>query len=311
VYKQRIGPSGLHFFDRTTGSNILFDEVAADESVWSIAPQNLSIALTNACDLECAYCYAPKHAARLDSSAVLRWCQEADENGCFGVGFGGGEPTLYPGFVKLVQEISTSTSLAVSFTTHGHHLTEQMIGQLEGHANMVRVSMDGTGPVYERLRGRSFNDLLSKVRLLSKRLRFGINVVVNSDTLNELTPLATIAIQEGASQLLLLPETRSMQCTLTQSQAKALEKWISDNSVKYPLAISSLASTRLDIPRLAIHDRGDDDREFLHVDANSTLKRCSFDCVGVEITQYSNLTAAIRALRATPSIRVYPSGDCA
>ncbi len=67
-WKQRRSPAGLHLFDRTTGLNILLDEIRVPASLWSRAPRQVSIALTNRCDLTCDHCYAPK----LLTARVLR-----------------------------------------------------------------------------------------------------------------------------------------------------------------------------------------------------------------------------------------------
>src|SRR5205809_6090953 len=63
--KMRPGPSGIHFFCRETGLNVLCDEVREPCISWAAAPRQVSIALTNACDLTCPYCYAPKNYATL------------------------------------------------------------------------------------------------------------------------------------------------------------------------------------------------------------------------------------------------------
>ncbi len=41
----------MHFFNRKTGINVLVDEFKPPFSLWSTAPRQVSIALTNACDL--------------------------------------------------------------------------------------------------------------------------------------------------------------------------------------------------------------------------------------------------------------------
>src|SRR3954466_16303719 len=94
----RAGPSGIHLFDRRTGLNCLFDEVRVPPERWAAAPRHVALALTNAGDLACAHCYAPKPPAILAPDKVYRWLAELDTIGCLGVGFGGGEPTLHPGF---------------------------------------------------------------------------------------------------------------------------------------------------------------------------------------------------------------------
>src|ERR1700675_1760433 len=101
--KIRTGPSGVHLFCRKTGLNVLCDEVRVPEILWASAPRQISVALTNRCDLTCRYCYAPKGRATLNFEQLTTWLCELDSNGCLGVGFGGGEPTLYRRFAELCQ----------------------------------------------------------------------------------------------------------------------------------------------------------------------------------------------------------------
>jgi len=51
--KARAGPDGVHIFNRMTGANILIDEISVPIAGWSSAPRQISVALTNACDLKC------------------------------------------------------------------------------------------------------------------------------------------------------------------------------------------------------------------------------------------------------------------
>ena len=82
--KVRLGPSGIHLFDRNSGLNLLVDEIAPSRESWATAPRHVSIGLTNACDLTCSYCFAPKHAAKLDFERLTGWMNELDGNSCLG-----------------------------------------------------------------------------------------------------------------------------------------------------------------------------------------------------------------------------------
>src|SRR5262245_60609228 len=103
MVRLRVGPSGVHLFDRRTGLNCLFDEVRVPSERWAPAPRFVSVALTNACDLACAHCYAPKTPETLSADQVCVWLAELDANNCLGVGFGGGEPTLHRGFAAICR----------------------------------------------------------------------------------------------------------------------------------------------------------------------------------------------------------------
>ena len=237
--KVRLSRHGLHFFDRRSGLNALLEEVKVPEHQWAKAPRYVSVALTNACELRCAYCYAPKHRASLGQEQVLRWARELDNAGCLGLGFGGGEPTFHRDFADICHSVAEQTQLAVTFTTHGHRMTPQLAEQLRGAVHFIRVSVDGIGATYERLRGRPFGKLEAAVDQIASVAPFGINIVVNDDTLDDLDRVAVFAQRVGASELLLLPE----QPTLTSKGLgwigqERLAKWIGTSSLPLRLAIS-------------------------------------------------------------------------
>ncbi len=237
--KIRMSASGVHLFDRVSGVNVLLDEVRVPAGLFSRAPRYLSIALTNACELRCFYCYAPKHAAALDRDRVLAWAVELDAAGCLGVGFGGGEPTAYRRFAQLCSEIAQSTSMAVTFTTHGHRLTPELVSSLRGAVHFVRLSVDGVGTTYERLRGRPFAAVVQAAGLLSSLAPFGINAVINADTIGELDDLAAFADEVGASELLLLPEQPTAATPgISDADAQRLVEWAATAGTEVRLAIS-------------------------------------------------------------------------
>jgi MoaA/NifB/PqqE/SkfB family radical SAM enzyme len=161
--KVRGGPDGLYLFDRNTGINILLDEIEVPQLQWATAPRHVSIALTNACDLHCPYCFAPKQFGKLSMTKLIAWLEELDSNSTVGVGFGGGEPTLYPHLVDICQYAAHKTGLAVSFTTHAHRLTSLLVQKLKGNVHFLRVSMDGIGDTYEALRGKSFQAFIRQL----------------------------------------------------------------------------------------------------------------------------------------------------
>ena len=279
--KLRAGPTGVHFFSRTTGLNVLCEEVRTPPSSWATAPRQVSIALTNRCDLSCAYCYAPKNRSRLDYSQLTSWLSEFDANGCLGVGFGGGEPTLYQNFVPLCHHVATNTGLAVTFTTHAHRVDHQLVDALKGCIHFVRVSIDGIGSTYERMRGRSFVALRSRLDLVRTLAPLGINFVVNSVTITDLDGAIHLASEIGATELLLLPERgingRSGIDAITRA---ALSKWIHAYSGAIPLCISELDADASVYP-IFTAEKGL--RAYAHIDASGCLKRSSFDIDGRQI----------------------------
>lgn len=293
--KIRRGASGTHLFDRTSGLNVLLDHSIPDPGTWDHAPRHIAIALTNACDLSCDFCFAPKSRSALSLSKVEEWLVELDRNGTLGVGYGGGEPTLHPQFADLCRFTMEQTGLAVSFTTHGHHIDKALTGELKGHVNFIRVSMDGLNEVYERHRGRSFEEFIRRLPLIAEIAPFGINFVVNSQTFAQLDAAIELTARFGATDFLLLPQqtTRSVQ-GIDEQTLNGLRSWAAAYRGPVSLAVSELGSEGLPTCDPFINE--DPLTRFAHIDAAGNIKRCGFDSASVPIGS-SNVLAAINRLR--------------
>ncbi len=295
-FKVRGGPAGIHIFHRATGLNVLLDEVNVPSASWAAAPRQVSVALTNACDLACAFCYAPKIPATLPFERVMRWLDELDANGCIGVGFGGGEPTLYPRLADLCQYAAQKTALAVSLTTHAHRFDDQLASCLAGNVHFVRVSMDGVGATYESIRGRSFAALRGRLEIVRTVARFGINFVVNSQTLSDLDAATALAAEVGAAEFLLLPEqpvrgSRGID-TLT---AEFFRRWVRQYRGTVPLTVSEAGA--YDLPICDPFASETALRAYAHIDASGVVKRSSYDSNGEAIGE-DGVMQALEILRS-------------
>lgn len=280
--KIRLGPDGILFFNRKTGVNLLIDEITVPDHLWAKAPRHVSIALTNACDLNCYHCFAPKHPARLDMERLVAWLDELDANGCLGVGFGGGEPTLYRELPDICEYITQHTGMAVTFTTHGHHINNCLATVLKGNVHFIRVSMDGIGSTYEKIRKRPFSALLQKFEVIHKIAPFGINYLVNSLTFPEIDAAVALAYEVGASEFLLLPEVPTNNTTgIDESTMQALRRWVSSYDGPIPLTVSEVGSEGMPIANPLPQETGL--RAYAHIDASRVLKRSSYDTHGIPI----------------------------
>lgn len=270
--------------------NLLLDEATVPMERWTAAPRQVSIALTNICDLTCPYCYAPKSRERLDAEVVKGWLQELDRLGTFGVGFGGGEPLLHAQFLDLCQFGSEQTGLAVSCTTHGHHLTQRLAHELRGHIHFMRLSMDGTGPTYERLRRRPFSVFLEKLALAQTICPVGLNYVVNAETIQDLDAAVELAKQFGVQEFLLLPEQGvngrpGMAATLREE----LQQWVSMYGGQVRLAISASEAEGFHVCRPLVHETPL--MAFAHINARGELLPCSYSKHGVVMKEMSLMDA--------------------
>lgn len=282
--KIRAGAAGLHFFNRTTGINILVDEITPPASMWAVAPRHISVALTNACDLTCYHCYAPKTTAVLSFDKLTNWLRDLDLNGCIGVGFGGGEPTLYPRLVELCSYTVKNTNLAITMTTHAHRLSDQLLLELAGNLHFVRVSMDGVGLTYESIRYRPFKALLDRIAALKRIAPFGINFLVNSKTVKDLNAAVQLATDLGASEFLLLPEEPvGRGVGIDKETTITLQKWVNGYCGSLPLSVSEGGAEGLPTCNPFNDEKGL--IAFAHIDASGFLKRTSYDTSGVIILE--------------------------
>ncbi len=294
--KTRLGPNGIHVLDRCTGLNLLIDEVTVPEHLWHKAPRQVSIALTNACDLRCSYCYAPKEGARLNGQKIMSWLDELEANGCLGIGFGGGEPTLHTEVQAICAYAVTLTSMAVSLTTHGHWTSPSIVKNLAGKVHFIRVSVDGVASTYERLRGRKFSTLRTNLCDISAISRFGLNMVVNGQTVDELDAVANFAHEVGARELLLLPERPTARTAGIDDESRAkLVAWSNGGHAKIALSIAESDSAGMSTFNPLLQEKGL--RSYAHIDAFGIVKRSSFDGSGVPIS-HRGVLAAIAELES-------------
>jgi len=286
--KKRISANGIHFFDRFTGLNILIDEVIPPENEWSQAPRQVSVALTNVCDLHCEFCYAPKVKASLQLDQLKRWIKELDQLGTLGIGFGGGEPTLYPHFSEICKYTANETELAVTFTTHGHRLTDTLLSNLKGNVHFIRISIDGVGQTYEGFRGRKFDKLIERIERAREISSLGFNIVINDSTIQDLDQVTEIARKFDISEVLLLPQQATQNVKgLSKDSYEKMKIWITGYSGETRLTISDIGLESNFICNPLLMETGLN--AYAHIDALGLLKSSSYSNIGQQIGDKSIL----------------------
>jgi len=274
--KLRIEPLGFHYFDRKTGLHFLLDEIETSVTKYSIAPRTLSLAITNRCNLNCSFCHINKGQSSLSVDTIIKLCKEFDRLGTFDVAIGGGEPLIHKDLVIICKRIWEETSLGLSITTNGTLLNNELITVLKNYVSFLRISIDSVDKnVYKSIRNYDVDLLVSKLLLLKNKIPFGINAVINSQTINDLDKLLEFALKYGAEELLLLPEINNNKFVLVKSEWKFLEKWISDNLNRIPLRIIDRARKMIDVPML--FDNQEYFEDYKYVDVNLRIKNSSYD----------------------------------
>jgi len=296
--KARMEPAGLHYYCRKSGTHILFDEIKIEPSAYSISPRTVSMAITDQCDFACSYCYVNLRDRFLPKEKIIAYCKELDRLGTFDVAFGGGEPTLHCDLAEICQRIWSGTQLGLSITTHGHHLTNELISELKGNISLLRVSIDGVEPIYSQLRKKPFENLLPKLQKLSGQIPFGINTVVNKLNIDHLDDVKKLLLEYGGVELLLLPMWHKGKYALTQNEWIKLERWIDKNYLLIPIRISSGAKSYLQLPYLFEDVEWENDYAFIGID--NTFRKDSFTTQGLEIDSYESFESLLRDWKLRP-----------
>lgn len=148
----------------------------------NVAPQSSELTawlhVTNACNLDCPYCYVRKSSARMSPetglAAVEATFRTARLNGFTNVRlkYAGGESSLHFSLVRRLHEhavfLAEESGLTLNevMLTNGVHLRPADAGWLADNKVRVVVSLDGTGELHNRLRplaGRSAGDSFARV----------------------------------------------------------------------------------------------------------------------------------------------------
>ncbi|MDO9016409.1 MAG: radical SAM protein [Deltaproteobacteria bacterium] len=202
----------LLLFDRRTGLTAVCD---GPETVGlrMRVPRVVQFAITNACNLACAFCSRDASAASAWSAdGAFALLSELSARGVLEVAFGGGEPLAFKGFASLVRRLHDETGLAVSLTTNGTLLTDAVLRELAPCVAQLRLS------VYDDVEHRP---LLA--RLAASGLRFGVNWLVTPARLASVEAVALDLVHRGCRDLLLLSYNgRDPAMHLSRAQSDAL-----------------------------------------------------------------------------------------
>lgn len=294
--KSRSENNGLHIFDRVNGLHILMDEYSFPKEIISIAPRTLSIALTNRCNLNCHYCYAPKSDHSLPIDFVKEIAAIFDKLGTLELTFGGGEPFMYHDITDLVQWLWANTKLGINITTNGHLLDAYTVEKIKGNISSLRFSIDGLEPKYKAVKKKSLDSLVEKIQIISGIIPFGINIIINEKSTSDVIDVIELAIKLGAIDVLLIPEHKNGVFLLQNQDWKEISDIILRYKNKIQINVTYDASTLIDSTYLETEIK----KEFLfaHISADKKLKLHSYQTEGILIEDKLKLEKYLRNINS-------------
>jgi uncharacterized protein len=217
---------------------LLSHQPAIDDSSPVTPPlRTLSLAVAQACNLGCTYCYAQQGsfgqppqamASEVALAAVGRLLRSAPTGSRVTLAFLGGEPLLNRRVLRAATVYAATLArdrqvhINFSITTNGTLISLEDAEFFENHAFAVTISLDGVGVVHDRLRPHkdgtgTYDTILTRVEPLlrcQQRMQVSARVTVTPkniclrETLEELAQLGFYSV--GFSPMLSSP-TGSVQ----------------------------------------------------------------------------------------------------
>lgn len=174
-------------------------------------PISVEMTLTNRCNLNCVYCSDNDLRKRqggqqsLDYKVIEKLFSDLAEGGTKGIVLeGGGEPTLYPDFNKVV-ELAKEKGLGLGLITNGTaFLKPELLEQFE----WVRVSLDAsTSKEYMELKGVDcFEQVVNNIMHYAKYCdTVGVGYVVTNKNISQIETLVMRIRESGAAYIQLRP----------------------------------------------------------------------------------------------------------
>ncbi len=281
-------------FDRDTGRNVLVRGAETANRVQT-APRVVQMALTNACNKTCGFCYRPMEAKSAWSfDDVLAFGEMLSGWGVLELALGGGEPTVFPRFAELVRALWSSTHLAVSFTTNGTRLTDELLDSIQGFVGQIQVSVyddEDTSGVIDRL--------------VARGVRFGLNYLVTPRRLRTLDADLLDWSAHGVRDVLLLSYKGEDGIHLSSAELAALDASLLRChryfEGRLQLKVDVCWSTRLPhAPQLFFDQDCRAGALFLSVTSDKRVLSCSFasHTQGIPLTSFAELPAIYARLKA-------------
>lgn len=259
-------------FERATGRTVVRDGPELSH-LRARAPRAVQFAITNACNLSCAFCNRGLDARSTwtldDAFSLLSALAEA---GTLEVAFGGGEPFAFRDLPALLCRLHDETPLALGVTTNGTLLDRETLATTARAISQLRLS------IYDDNRWPE-----TVARVCDAGVRFGVNVLVHPARLPELPSLVLDLAEQGVTDVLLLgykgpdaamhlaPRQRSSLAASVRALQRALP------TVRFSLDVC-FGDRLPGLPRMALGATRDDcgaGRDFVVITSDRRVRACT------------------------------------
>jgi uncharacterized protein len=263
--------------------------------------------VTQACNLDCAYCYVHKHPGPMDAeigyTAVDRLAETALHHGYsrLKLKYAGGEPTLNFPLIQAIharaarRAAETGLCLEEVVLTNGVEVADGVLDCLVQAGMRLMVSLDGGAETHDRTRarrdGRSTHSAVIDTvdRALARGLRPSISITLTAMNLDGVEGAVAFALDRGLPFNLNFyrecspaepagsPTHEGAHPSLVPAPDRLIAAMLRIFSLiraypTYPLSLTSILDrSRLDVPHEFACSAG---RDYLVVDTNGQVSAC-------------------------------------
>ncbi len=165
--------------------------------------------LTDRCNFKCPYCRGVKseYTGDLTYGEAAQTVKLWSDHGLKNIRFSGGEPTLWPGLVDLVEYSKRCGVKRIAISTNGSASFFKYCELIESGVNDISVSFDAccsaTGDVMAGKEGL-YEIVTANIKFLSKMTYVTVGVVLTEQNANEINEISQKAVDLGVTDVRLI-----------------------------------------------------------------------------------------------------------
>ena len=179
---------------------------------WSSFSENVTVLfhITSQCNLRCKHCFVDAGSEGKNSFSydkIMEIVKDLKELKVNLVAFSGGEPTLRPDFIEILEE-TDKIGLRACLVSNGTLITEKFASRLNGLLRDALISIDGPKEYHDFFRGvtGTYVRSMKGVKVLKKHdIPFSLQFTVTKKSWKYIDWIAELASQLGAKTLKLEP----------------------------------------------------------------------------------------------------------
>lgn len=218
------------------------------------APINVTIQITNRCNLNCIHCHrVKKNTKDLSLGDFKKTIDELRKINVFNVNISGGEPTVHKDLIKMIACISNA-GLKATLSTNGFNINEKLVNSLftAGLKN-IQLSLDSAEEEkHNALRGgkNAFKKTVESAKFLKKSgIKYIFVTTLISQTPQEYSEIIDWSFKLGASAHktnTVVPQGEARSLTITKDIEDYKKIWLKKRR-KYKNKMSVIAETMFSI----------------------------------------------------------------